>query len=88
MMENWVVIAPVLAILGLMAMLLLLRPLSKLLGLLARAGAGILSLVMLNLVGTPLGLAVGINGLTMAAAAVLGLPGVTALAVSRLILKL
>ena len=45
-------------------------------------------LVLLNLVGTPLGLPIGINLLTIATAAVLGFPGVTALAVSRLILKL
>ncbi|NLT58510.1 MAG: sigmaK-factor processing regulatory BofA [Clostridiales bacterium] len=87
-MNTWILLAPVLAVLGLIAVLLLAGPLGRLMGVLLRMGGAVLSLVLLNLVGTPLGLPIGINLLTIATAAVLGFPGVTALAVSRLILKL
>ena len=55
---------------------------------LLRLTGSVLSLVLINLLGASFGLTVGINLVTVLTAAVLGLPGVTALAVSRLILNL
>ena len=87
-MSDWTLLGPVLGIVGLMLFLLLLRPLSALLGWLLRLTGGVVGLVLVNWLGGPFGLEVGVNLVTVLTSAVLGLPGVTALAVSRLILNL
>ena len=87
-MNDWALLGPVIGIVGLMLFLLLLKPLSALFRWVLRLAGGVLGLALVNVIGTPFGLTVGINAVTIVTAAVLGLPGVTALAVSRLILKL
>ena len=77
-MNDWVLLGPVIGIVGLIFFLLLLKPLSALFRWLLRLAGSVLSLVLINLLGASFGLTVGM----------LGLPGVTALAVSRLILNL
>ena len=87
-MNDWVLLGPVIGIVGLIFFLLLLKPLSALFRWLLRLAGSVLSLVLINLLGASFGLTVGINLVTVLTAAVLGLPGVTARAVSRLILNL
>ena len=87
-MNDWALLTPVIGIVGLMLFLLLLRPLSALMRWLLRAALSLLGLAAVSLFGSPFGLTVGINAVTVATALVLGIPGVTALAVSRLMLNL
>lgn len=65
---------------------LLSRPLQAVLKAILRGVLGIAGLFALNLVGTHVGLVVGVNALTVLTAALLGLPGITALALMRLVL--
>ncbi|MPM24398.1 hypothetical protein SDC9_70880 [bioreactor metagenome] len=65
---------------------LLSRPLQAVLKAILRGALGIAGLFALNLVGTHVGLVVGVNTITVLTAALLGLPGITALALMRLVL--
>ena len=65
---------------------LLSRPLQAVLKAVLRGVFGIAGLFALNLVGTHVGLVVGVNAVTVLTAALLGLPGITALALMRLVL--
>ncbi len=65
---------------------LLSRPLQAVLKAILRGVLGIAGLFALNVVGTQVGLVVGINAVTVLTAALLGLPGITALALMRLVL--
>jgi inhibitor of the pro-sigma K processing machinery len=65
---------------------LLSRPLQAVLKAILRGVLGIVGLFALNVVGTHVGLVVGINTVTVLTAALLGLPGITALALMRLVL--
>lgn len=65
---------------------LLSRPLQAVLKAILRGVLGIAGLFALNLVGTHVGLVVGVNAVTVLTAALLGLPGITALALMRLVL--
>jgi inhibitor of the pro-sigma K processing machinery len=65
---------------------LLSRPLQAVLKAILRGVLGIAGLFALNVVGTQVGLVVGVNAVTVLTAALLGLPGITALALMRLVL--
>ncbi|HWQ50730.1 MAG TPA: pro-sigmaK processing inhibitor BofA family protein [Terriglobales bacterium] len=65
---------------------LLSRPLQAVLKAVLRGVLGVLGLFALNIVGTQVGLVVGVNAVTVLTAALLGLPGITALALMRLVL--
>jgi len=65
---------------------LLSRPLQAVLKAVLRGVLGIAGLFALNLVGAHVGLVVGVNTVTILTAALLGLPGITALALMRLVL--
>ncbi|HWP80272.1 MAG TPA: pro-sigmaK processing inhibitor BofA family protein [Candidatus Acidoferrum sp.] len=65
---------------------LLSRPLQAVLKAVLRGVLGVLGLFALSVVGTQVGLVVGVNAVTVLTAALLGLPGITALALMRLVL--
>lgn len=73
-------------ILSLMLLQVLAGPLEIAVRTLGSSLAGGVAIWVLNLVGAPLGVEIGLNPMSALIAGVLGLPGILALSVSRLLL--
>jgi inhibitor of the pro-sigma K processing machinery len=81
-----IIVSMIVVCLALIALLVMAKPIKLVLGLILNSAVGALALVVSNYVLAPLGVAVGINLLTVGFIGILGLPGFCALILIQAIL--
>lgn len=81
-----IIVSMIVVCLALIALLVMAKPIKVLLGVILNSAVGAVALVVSNYLLAPLGVAVGINLLTVGFVGILGLPGFLALMLIQAIL--
>jgi len=81
-----IIVTMIVVCLSLIALLVMAKPIKLLLGIILNSAVGTVALIVSNYVLAPLGVAVGINFLTVGFIGLLGLPGFCALILMQAIL--
>lgn len=81
-----IIVSMIVVCLALIALLVMAKPIKVLLGIVLNSAVGAVALVVTNYILAPLGVAVGINLLTVGFIGILGLPGFFALILIQAIL--